>query len=43
MNTAHDKIVKLMKEFGMTPATRGSVKASNQMDKNPLEDILSGP
>ena len=43
MNTAHDKIVKLMKEFGMTPATRGSVKASNQMDKNPLEDIMKGP
>ena len=43
MNTAHDKIVKLMKEFGMTPATRGSVKASNQMDKDPLEDILNGP
>ena len=43
MNAAHDKIVKLMKEFGMTPATRGGVKASNQMDKDPLGDILKGP
>lgn len=40
MNNAHDKILKLMIQFGMTPATRGHVKASNQMDKDPLDDIL---
>ena len=43
MNTALDKIHKLMREFGLTPATRGQVKASNQMDKDPLDDIMGGP
>ena len=42
MNTALDKIHKLMREFGMTPATRGAVKASNQMEKNPISDIMEG-
>ena len=43
MNTSHEKIVAMFKQFGMTPATRGSVKASNQMDRDPLSDILKGP
>ena len=43
MNTAMDKIIKLMKEFGMTPATRSQVKASDQMDKDPLDNIMQGP
>ena len=41
MNTAHDKIVKMMQEFGMTPKTRSGVKASNQMEKDPLDDFLN--
>ena len=42
MNTALDKIHKLMREFGMTPATRSQVKASNQMDKDPMDDLMKG-
>ena len=40
MNTALDKLHKLMREFGLTPATRGQVKASNQMEEDPLAKLM---
>ncbi len=43
LNTAHDKILKLMREHGLTPATRSGIKASNQMELNPLKSIMAGP
>ena len=42
LNTSLDKIHKLMREFGMTPATRGAVKASNQMDEDPIKRLMKG-
>ena len=42
MNTALDKIHKMMREFGMTPATRGTVKASNQMEADPMKNLMKG-
>ena len=42
MNTAHDKIMKVMREYGLTPATRSGIKASDQMESNPLQNLLKG-
>ena len=42
MNKALDNIHKIMREFGMTPSTRTAVKAADQMDVNPLDDIMKG-
>ena len=40
MNKALEVIHKLMREFGMTPATRSSVKAAKQIEDDPLGDLL---
>ena len=42
MNTAHDKIVKMMHQFGLTPATRSGLKASQQMEADPMDEIMQG-
>ena len=42
MNNALDKIHKLMREFGMTPATRNGIRAAEQMNKNPMTNIMKG-
>ena len=42
MNEALNQCHKLMREFGLTPATRGQVKASNQMDDDPLDNLMRG-
>ena len=43
MNKALDNIHKLMREFGMTPATRSQISAANQMEADPMDKFLEGP
>ena len=43
MNTALDKIHKLMREFGMTPSTRSGLSAQKQIDVDPMDNLMKGP
>ena len=43
MNKALDNIHKLMREFGMTPATRSGLTAAKQQDVDPMEKLMKGP
>lgn len=41
-NRAHDQMMKVLVEFGMTPSSRTRVRASKRQTANPLEKYL-GP
>ena len=43
VNKAHDQLVRLLAEFGMTPSSRTRIETWTPEPSGGLEDLLSGP